>query len=176
MEEADLARATDVPAAVFRAARDDLLAAGRLEQRGAVLGLAGQGARLSEADAALKGRIAEAFETAGLEPPAVEDLAADLGEDAERVATLVRLLVDEGTLAAVGEDLVMHASAVEQAKGVALDLFARAGGFTTVEFRDALGTSRKFAVPLLDYFDTLRLTVRQGSRRTPGAEAKKRLG
>jgi selenocysteine-specific elongation factor len=175
MEEPDLAGATDVPAAVFRAARDDLLAAGRLERRGAVLGLAGQGARLSEADAALKGRIAGAYERAGLEPPGVEDLAADLGEDADSVATLVRLLVDEGTLAAVGEDLVMHASAVEQAKGVVLDLFAQAGGFSTVEFRDALGTSRKFAVPLLDYFDTLRLTVRQGSRRTPGAEAKKQL-
>ncbi len=176
MEEADLARAADVPGAVFRAARDDLLAAGTLERRGAVLGMAGQGARLSEADEALKGRIAEVFEAANLEPPAVEDLAAHLGEDADGVATLVRLLVDEGTLVAVGEDLVMHASAVERAKDVAVTLFAEAGGFSTVEFRDALGTSRKFAVPLLDYFDTLRLTVRQGSRRTPGAEAKKRLG
>ena len=62
-----------------------------------------------------------------------------------------------------------------KAKEVVLDLFAKSGGFSTVEFRDALGTSRKFAVPLLDYFDTVRLTVRSGSRRTPGAEAKRLL-
>jgi len=176
MEEDALRRAADLDAAVFRPARDDLLAAGRVERRGTVLGLAGQGARLSAEDAALKSRIAEAYASAGLEPPDAETLAADLGDDGDRVAGLVRLLVDEGTLVAVGEDLVMHAEAVERAKDVAVDLFARAGGFSTVEFRDALGTSRKFAVPLLDYFDTLRLTVRKGSRRTPGAEAKKRLG
>ena len=56
-----------------------------------------------------------------------------------------------------------------------LDLFARKPGFETTEFRDALGVSRKFAVPLLDYFDTVRLTVRRGSRRTPGAEARRAL-
>ena len=59
-----------------------------------------------------------------------------------------------------------------------LDLFAKGAGrgsFETVDFRDALGVSRKYAVPLLDYFDVSRLTVRSGSRRTPGAEAKKYL-
>ena len=57
----------------------------------------------------------------------------------------------------------------------AVDLFAKAGGFETVQYRDALGVSRKYAVPLLDYFDTVRLTVRSGSRRTPGAAAKAEL-
>ena len=68
-----------------------------------------------------------------------------------------------------------HAEAVEQAKNVVLELFAGKGSFETVEFRDKLGVSRKYAVPLLDYFDTISLTVRSGSRRTPGTEAKKRL-
>ena len=39
-------------------------------------------------------------------------------------------------------------------------------------FRDALGVSRKYAVPILDYFDSIRLTARHGNRRTPGAAAK----
>jgi selenocysteine-specific elongation factor len=42
-------------------------------------------------------------------------------------------------------------------------------------FRDALGVSRKFAVPLLDYFDTQKLTVRTGNRRTPGAQAREAM-
>ena len=44
-----------------------------------------------------------------------------------------------------------------------------------MEFRDALGVSRKFAVPLVDYLDKIRFTVRSGNSRTPGAEAKKLL-
>jgi len=69
----------------------------------------------------------------------------------------------------------MHREAVEAARKVVMDLFAKSGSFETVEFRDALGVSRKYAVPLLDYFDTLHLTVRSGSRRTPGREARKHL-
>jgi hypothetical protein len=44
-----------------------------------------------------------------------------------------------------------------------------------MEFRDALGVSRKYAVPILDYFDRIRLTVRTGHDRTPGVEARKAL-
>ncbi len=176
MEEPALASASRTRPGVFPLALARLLADGQLERRGPVLALAGRGARLSEADRALKDRIARTLEEAGLAPPTVEALAETVGEPPDRAESLVRLLVDEGTLVHVGEGLVMHASAVETAKGVALDLFRTAGGFSTVAFRDALGTSRKFAVPLLDYFDTLRLTVRQGSQRTPGAGAKERLG
>ena len=44
-----------------------------------------------------------------------------------------------------------------------------------MDFRDALGVSRKFAVPLVDYLDKIRFTVRSGNNRTPGVEAKKLL-
>jgi len=88
------------------------------------------------------------------------------------LAALIRLLADQGVLAELDPKVVLHRKAVEAAKKVAIDLFARQGSFETVEFRDALGVSRKYAVPLLDYFDTIRLTVRSGSRRTPGAVAK----
>ena len=175
MEEPALAQATGAPGGVFRLALDALIADGPVQRHGPVLALAGKGARLSDEDRALKDRIAAALADAGLEPPAIADLADGMGEPLDRARSLVRLLVDEGTLTQVGEGLVMHASAVAKAVEVMLDLFREAGGFSTVAFRDALGTSRKFAVPLLDYFDTQRLTVRQGSRRTPGAEAKKRL-
>jgi hypothetical protein len=44
-----------------------------------------------------------------------------------------------------------------------------------MEFRDALGASRKVAVPLLDHLDALKFTVRTANRRKPGAEARKLL-
>jgi hypothetical protein len=44
-----------------------------------------------------------------------------------------------------------------------------------MEFRDAVGVSRKHAMPLLDYLDKLRFTVRSGHDRTPGVEARKLL-
>jgi hypothetical protein len=46
---------------------------------------------------------------------------------------------------------------------------SRPGGFTVSEARDALGNSRKHAVPLLGYLDSVRATRRQGDVRIPGA-------
>jgi len=73
------------------------------------------------------------------------------------------------------EQIWMHRDAVEAGRQTALKLFRRAPAFSTMEFRDALGVSRKFAVPLLDYLDKTRFTIRSGHQRTPGAEAKKLL-
>jgi selenocysteine-specific elongation factor len=69
----------------------------------------------------------------------------------------------------------IHREALEQAKEIVLDLFAKQPRFTTMDFRDALGVSRKYAVPLLDHLDRLRFTVRSGHDRTPGTEARKLL-
>jgi len=175
IDAADLARDVGAGRGVADPAIEALIAEGKVERHGSLVALAGRGARVSAEDARLREQVASTLQEAGLTPPPPEEVAASLAADADRVAALVRLLTDEGTLVQVGEDLVMHRDAVERAKQVVLDLFAASGGFSTVEFRDALGTSRKFAVPLLDYFDTIRLTVRSGSRRTPGAEAQRRL-
>ena len=65
--------------------------------------------------------------------------------------------------------------ALEAAKQEALRLFGQKRSFSTMEFRDALGVSRKHAVPLLDYLDKIRFSVRSGHDRTPGVEARKLL-
>ncbi len=175
MEAADLSGEVGGGRGVAGLALDGLIAEGKVERHGSVVALAGRAARVSAEDARLREQVALALRDAGLTPPPPEAVAASLSADADRVAGLVRLLGDEGTLVRLDENLVMHHEAVEKAKQVVLDLFAASGGFSTVEFRDALGVSRKYAVPLLDYFDTVRLTVRSGSRRTPGAEAKRLL-
>ena len=43
------------------------------------------------------------------------------------------------------------------------DCLRRKPSFSTMEFRDALGVSRKYAVPLLDYLDRVRFTVGPGT-------------
>jgi selenocysteine-specific elongation factor len=81
----------------------------------------------------------------------------------------VRLLVDQGELVSLPGEIVMHRDSVAAAAKVVRRLFAQADRFTTAEFRDAAGVSRKYVIPLLDHFDRERLTVRHGSVRRPGA-------
>ncbi|MGB2830586.1 MAG: SelB C-terminal domain-containing protein, partial [Phycisphaerae bacterium] len=169
---ADLLQEVGVAPAVFDLALERLVAEGAAVRSGEVVALAGRGPRLSPQDEAFSGRVESVLREGGLVPPGPAEIAEALGAPPERVAAMIRLLADEGRVVQLNDKVVMHREAVEAARRAVLALFARKAGFETTEFRDALGVSRKFAVPLLDYFDTVRLTVRTGSRRTPGAEAR----
>ncbi len=152
-----------------------LLAAGRLLRAGEVYFLPEWQPCLSPAEERLAQRLVAELETAGWASPTVAELAADLTEPPAAVEALLRLAAERGILVRLTADLFLHRTALEGAQQVALQLFARRPSFSTMEFRDALGVSRKHVVPLLDYLDQLRFTVRAGHDRTPGVEAKKRL-
>ena len=175
MTEGDLIKQADLDGRVCAVALSKLIDGGHLVRRGAVVALAGKAARLSAEDEQLLARLEQALRGAHLEPPLPRDLAASLGLDEDRLGTLLRLLADRGLVVMLDRKVVMHAEAVAAARQTVVDLFGSRSSFETVAFRDALGVSRKYAVPLLDYFDTVGLTVRSGSRRRPGVEAKRRL-
>ena len=153
-------------------AAQSLLDSGQLERNGALWARAGWNARLPDRDQRLCDQIAAKLRQAGWAPPALEDLAVSANEPLPRVAAMARLLAERGVVAQLDERIWMHRDAVEAGKQTALKLFTRAPAFSTMEFRDALGVSRKFAVPLADYLDRIRFTVRSGHNRAPGAEAK----
>jgi len=160
-------------AQVLDLAANWLVETGSIEGHQNIFSLAGWNAKVSATDQQLCDRIAAALQQAGWSSPTAEELATTLREPPPRVEAMIRLLVERGILVRLDERLVMHRTAIETAKQVAQRLFARAPSFSTMEFRDALGVSRKYAVPLLDYLDSVRFTVRTGHHRTPGAEAKK---
>jgi selenocysteine-specific elongation factor len=154
---------------------ETLLQSKQVERSGSFLARGGWRARLSEADQRLCDRIAAKLRQSGWNPPALEELALSLGELLPRVTAMTRLLAERGMVVRLQERVWMHRDAVAAGQEAAMKLFAQAASFTTMEFRDALGVSRKYAVPLLDHLDKLRFTVRNGNSRTPGAEARKRL-
>jgi selenocysteine-specific elongation factor len=164
-----------VDAGLLDLAVASLLQAKQVERAGSALARAGWSARLGDRDQRLCDQIASKLQQAAWTPPGLEALAASLGEPSPRVTAMARLLAERGIVVRLDEQVWLHRDAVEAGTTVALKLFARAPTFSTMEFRDALGVSRKFAVPLLDYLDKIRFTVRSGHNRTPGAEAKKLL-
>jgi selenocysteine-specific elongation factor len=160
-------------AEVCELAAASLVNAKRLERQGTVFARAGWSARISNRDQELSDRVSAAFQSAGLAAPTATDLATTLGELPARVEKAVSLLAERAVLVRLDERICIHRDALEAAKQVALRLFAQKRSVSTMEFRDALGVSRKYAVPLLDYLDRTRFTVRSGHDRTPGVEARK---
>jgi len=161
--------------AVGQLAVDLLLKTKRIVRQGEVFAQAGWSARLADPDQQLRDQIGAAFQAARWAAPTASDLAASLRQPLPRIEKLIQLLADHGVLVRLDPKTFIHRVAFQAAKDLALCLFAKKPSFSTMEFRDALGVSRKFAVPLLDHFDRIRFTVRTGHDRTAGAEAKKLL-
>ncbi len=75
------------------------------------------------------------------------------------------LLVDEGFLLKVKEDLYFHAEAVNELKKRLIDYLKSHGEMTTPQFKEIALVSRKYLIPLIEYFDSTNVTLRVGDSR-----------
>ena len=75
------------------------------------------------------------------------------------------MLVEQKKLIAVENGLYFHAMALNKLKEMIRDYISKHGPISVAQFRDLTKTSRKFAVPLLEYFDAIHFTKRTGDVR-----------
>jgi selenocysteine-specific elongation factor len=107
--------------------------------------------------------IESAFENAGLTVPLLGDVLAQAGVESGRARTLLQLLIREGRLIRVSDDLVFHRSALDRLRQ---DLASIKGARLSVPaFKERAGVSRKYAIPLLEYLDREKVTRRDGDVR-----------
>jgi selenocysteine-specific elongation factor len=108
-------------------------------------------------------KIESAFQAGGLTVPATTEVLASCGVEAARARSLLQILIRRGRLVKVGDSLVYHAAAIEGLKS----MLARRKGerFTVIQFKDWTGVSRKYAIPLLEFLDREKVTLRQGDSR-----------
>jgi selenocysteine-specific elongation factor len=97
-------------------------------------------------------------------PPSPDDLLGRAGP-APVARAVWEALLDHGTIVRVAEGVVFHRAALEAVTQMVRDYLAREGKMTASSFRDLIGSSRKYAVPLLEYLDASRVTRRVGDER-----------
>jgi selenocysteine-specific elongation factor len=127
--------------------------------------------KLSPADAETRDRLEKVYLDAALEAPTLEEAFARAGGDArgrERMRKILQLLIDAGALVRVSGDLFFHCDALERLVSALRDYAATRGPERLIDvaaFKQLSGVSRKYAIPLLEYFDRERVTRRAGDRR-----------
>jgi selenocysteine-specific elongation factor len=128
-------------------------------------------ATLSPAETVLKDKLFNVYQTAGLEVPKVEDVltGAIIGTDFSRndARKFFQLFLDSGEIVKVSEEFYFLkseiAKLVEKLKQFANSKSDRS--LDMAEFKDIASVSRKYAIPLIEYFDRERVTVRRGDKR-----------
>lgn len=112
----------------------------------------------------IKKTIEKIYLNSGFNPPFVKEVLKKEKNEKESRQVLYAL-VDMNTLVKINEDMFMHVENYEKAINLMRDYIKAHEEMTLSEFRDLLGTSRKYALPLLEHFDQSKITKRIGEKR-----------
>lgn len=113
-------------------------------------------------------KIRKELTEACFQPPAWSELAGAAGLSENTSLELLQHLLRTGELKKVGENLYFLDETLRMAGREVTGFLREKGEITIAELRDLLQTSRKYALPLLEYFDKERITRRVGDKRLPG--------
>src|SRR3990172_4796737 len=113
-------------------------------------------------DKGIADKIEGLFLKAGFAPPSMEDVCAKFGAPGKAV---IPLLIEQKRIVEVEKSLCFHATALKKLKENVKEYILKQGPISVAQFRDLTKTTRKFAVPLLEYFDAIHFTKRTGDVR-----------
>ncbi len=113
----------------------------------------------------IRGKILDVYKNDGLTPPFVKDLCKNLDIDPGLVKDVLTLLVKDGLLIKIREDFYIFAETLEMIKNRLTGFLEEKGEITTPQFKEMTGASRKYVIPLIEYFDSSKITIRIGDIR-----------
>ena len=150
---------------VFSQVLQDLLEEGEIQVDGDRWSTKGRRVELGGEHRDKIRRIEALFEEAGLQPPLQKEVEGLLRLQEKEVRDLLELLVRQGVLVKVKEGMYFHAGEVGRLQERLVAFLKEKGEVLPLDFKDMTGLSRKYMIPLLEYFDRIKLTVRVGDKR-----------
>ena len=138
---------------------------GEAEARGDVVRLPGRGRAVTAVLEGAHAQLVTRLEAAGLAPPTVNELAREVGLTPPRVVELLKVSTSQGAVVRVSDELYFDAGALGGLKARLVAHLKEKGDITTQAFKELVGGTRKFVIPLSEYFDRERVTLRVGEKR-----------
>lgn len=175
MERLALVKKVNVESVLLDAVLEDLARNGRIElESGGGVRVSEGAARLSELKpelAALRDAVLAKLQQSPFQPPSVSELADALKCPRGSLDAVLKRLHEEKKAVRISPDFYFSMEAVERAKRLIVEnceIHKSKGGEGELDLpslRDALGTTRRWMIPLVEWFDTSGFTTRLGSRR-----------
>ncbi len=150
---------------LFRALVEGFEARLMVVRDGSLLRLPDHVVRLEEREQALVEKITGLLSGHPLAPPDVKQIEADSGVGRVKLVEVLRVMEREGSIVRVSPELYFLREAVDRVKTTLEQHLSDRSDVTPATFRDLFGTSRKYAIPLLEYLDREGVTVRVGDAR-----------
>ena len=150
---------------LFNLLLNQMIKAGTVAQEENTVRLAGHSVSLGVDQADLRDKILKTYRESGLQPPFFRDVSKGLNVDPNYAADVLQHLIDEGLIVRTKDDLYFDADAVEGLRKKLVGFLEENGEITTPQFKEMTGASRKYVIPLIEYFDSRMVTLRVGDVR-----------
>jgi len=150
---------------VFNLMLQTLVKTGRIVREKEMLRLSGHKVALHDDLAEIQRKIEAVYLQQGLHPPSFKELVSSLDGRAEQLQDIVDHMVQEGSLVKVKENLYFHKEVVEDVRTKLVAFLKTNGEISTPQLKEMIGVSRKYMIPLIEYFDDAKVTIRVGDVR-----------
>jgi selenocysteine-specific elongation factor len=120
---------------------------------------------LSSSEEEFRVKIIEALEKGRFQPPLKEEISSSLRIEPKRLTDILSLMSKEGRVVRVNESIYMSTGAYDEMISLLGTFFGKKAEMTVAEFRDLLNTTRKYALPFLEFLDSRKVTLRTGDVR-----------
>ena len=158
-------RLPKVDPSVFQAALDELMKDGLLEVEKDRVKIKTAESKKDKGIEAFETQILKGLLRHGFTPPSIKDLALEMKQSEGRLRDILGRLIFEGKVVKVKGDLYFHRDVIEDLKNKVRSYLAEKKEMTPSEFKSVLDLSRKYMIPLLEYLDEIKLTIRTGDKR-----------
>ena len=127
--------------------------------------------RLTKRQTALRDRLLKIYRDAGLESPSTDELWPMFQpKEKDECKQVLESLVSGGQLVMLSPQIVVYRDVYAALLDTLKGWLAEHGTITLAEYRDAMNTSRKYALAALEYFDRNHMTKKEGDLRKAGPE------
>ncbi len=150
---------------IFRVVVDLFITEKQIAKEENLLRLASHRVQLGGQEKVLMDKIKKILGEQPLAPPDLKEIEKQAGVPRNRLNEVIRLLEREGSVVRITTDMYFLASSIEQLRGTLVQFLSEKGEMNAAAFRDLIGSSRKYTIPLLEYFDRAGLTIRIGDIR-----------
>ncbi len=113
----------------------------------------------------IRKKLLAIYKKGALQPPYFREVPGLLGIDPNHTKDVMLLLVEEGRIVKTKDDLYFHVDAITELKNRLVDFLKANEDITTPQFKEMTGASRKYVIPLIEYFDASKVTLRVGDSR-----------
>jgi len=113
----------------------------------------------------LKEKILKRLYQYGFTPPGLKELSGEIKKNEQHLKDILEGLVFDGKVVKIKGDMYFHREIIEDLKKTAADFLMKKKEMTPSDLKSILNLSRKYMIPLLEYLDEIKLTIRVGDKR-----------